>query len=341
VGNSTSITSQTGIGTKFVVDTSPTLVTPNIGTPSAGVLTNVTGLPLTTGVTGTLPIANGGTGVTTATQNYVFAGPATGGVAGAPSFRALTSADLPASLTANSVANSITFANSGGAAANTTYNGNAAKIIDYSTVGASPTAGSSSLTTVGTIASGTWNGTAIAGQYGGTGVANTGKTITLGGNLSTSGAYNTTLTTTANTSLTLPATGTLATLDGTETLTNKTLTSPTITGTGTITAKNYVTTLNTPSTGATTAIDLSTGNFFKFTLTANTTLSISNSPSIGTYILEIIQPASGSTYTVTFPGGWKWSGGSAPTITATNAKTDIITIVYDGSNYFASAVQNF
>ena len=58
----------TGSG-NVVRATSPTLVSPVLGTPASGIATNLTGLPLTTGVTGTLPVANGGTGSTT--KNFV------------------------------------------------------------------------------------------------------------------------------------------------------------------------------------------------------------------------------------------------------------------------------
>jgi hypothetical protein len=70
------VTDETGSGA-LVFATSPTLVTPVLGTPASGTLTNCTGLPLTTGVTGTLPIANGGTGQTAQTAAFDALAPTT------------------------------------------------------------------------------------------------------------------------------------------------------------------------------------------------------------------------------------------------------------------------
>jgi hypothetical protein len=129
--------------------------------------------------------------------------------------------------------------------------------------------GQTSITTLGTIVAGTWQGSIVGPTYGGTGVNNGTKTITLGGNFTHTGAHTLGLTTTANTSVTLPTTGTLATLDGTETFTNKTLTSPTISG-GSI---------NNATIGATTA---STGAFTTLTSNDATTFTASTASSSST-----------------------------------------------------------
>lgn len=61
---------QSGITKKLtntLLFTNATMTTPNLGTPSAGTLTNCTGLPIDAGTTGTLTVARGGTGSTTST----------------------------------------------------------------------------------------------------------------------------------------------------------------------------------------------------------------------------------------------------------------------------------
>jgi hypothetical protein len=88
------------------------------------------------------------------------------------------------------------------------YKINNVSVLNSTTLGSSVV--TSSLTSVGTIGTGTWQGTIIAGTYGGTGVNNGTKTITLGGNLVTNGAFTLQLTATNNTNVTLPTSGTLA-----------------------------------------------------------------------------------------------------------------------------------
>lgn len=110
---------------------------------------------------------------------------------------------------------------------------------------------------------------------------------------------------------------------------------------GDLLAKRYVKTQQATisPTGSSLGIDLSQGEIIPITLGANiTTLTLTN-PLIGSYILKITQDATGGR-TITWPASIKWPGGTAPTLSAAS-KTDIITLIYDGTNYYGSYQLNY
>ena len=81
----------------------------------------------------------------------------------------------------------------------------------------------------------------------------------------------------------------------------------------------------TSSSNATT-VNCEAGNAFSHTLTENTTFTFSNPPASGTaysFSIEIIQDASASGFTVTFPASVDWPSATAPTLTATASAKDL------------------
>ena len=199
--------------------------------------------------------------------------------------------------------------------------------------------GGTSIVTLGTVATGTWNASLIAGQYGGTGVANTGKTITLGGNLTTSGAFASTFTMSAATTVTFPTTGTLATLAGSESLTNKKL--------GSLTTNGLVTTSGADGTLSVTTLGTGVATFLSTPSSANLISAISDETGSGVLVfatsptlvtptlgaatatsinkVAITAPATSATLTIadgttiSTAGNFTTSGAFAMTLTATAA----------------------
>ena len=93
------------------------------------------------------------------------------------------------------------------------------------------------------------------------------------------------------------------------------------------------------ASGGTVNVSFASGNIIDMTLTASTTLTLS-AHVVGTYIFELTQGGSGS-YTITWPASVKWSGGTAPTLTTTVGKTDIVTLFHDGTNFYGTYSLNY
>lgn len=88
-------------------------------------------------------------------------------------------------------------------------------------------------------------------------------------------------------------------------------------------------------------LDLNEGNVFTHDLTANvTTVTINNIPGNNAAVgLTILIEADGTARTIAWPAAFKWPGGTAPTITGTNGKTDIfVAFTYDGGTTFMAFV---
>jgi hypothetical protein len=94
----------------------------------------------------------------------------------------------------------------------------------------------------------------------------------------------------------------------------------------------------TSSSNATT-VNCENANSFSHTLTENTTFTFSNPPASGTsytFSIEIIQDASASGFTVTWPSSVDWPAATAPTLTATASAKDIFVFTTrdGGTNWY-------
>lgn len=147
-------------------------------------------------------------------------------------------------------------------------------------------------------------GAPLSPAAGGTGVSNlSGSTITLGGSLTFSGAHTTAFTVSNNTSVTLPTTGTLATLAGAETLTNKTIT--TFGGAFTFNPANASATLSPTGSGTVTINPATSGTMDNVAIGATTpspgiftTLGLKGS---GSGLVTVQPQAAAGTYNFNLP----------------------------------------
>lgn len=99
------------------------------------------------------------------------------------------------------------------------------------------------------------------------------------------------------------------------------------------TGVGYIDRVSNGNFSASTDLDLATGNTQAGVLANANTIFVFLNPIAGAfYTLELKQDATGGR-TVTWPSSVKWPGGTAPTLTTTAGRTDIISLYYNGTNF--------
>jgi hypothetical protein len=137
--------------------------------------------------------------------------------------------------------------------------------------------------------------------------------------------------TSAFTAVTAPSGAIVGTTD-TQTLSAKTLTNPTVT--------NYVETPYSANSSTAITLDLTNGTVQIITLTGNATITMPTATSGKSFVMMLKQDGTGSR-TVTW-STVKWAGGTAPTITSTASRLDLLSFFADGTNWYGVVVaQNY
>lgn len=188
-------------------------------------------------------------------------------------------------------------------------------------------------------------GAATATSINGLIISTTTGTFTLTNGKTLSVSNTLTLAGTDGTTLTFQGTDTYVGRATTDTLTNKTLTSPSI-ATPTVTSQwnfgahtAYFTETDTGNSGTAKTVDWGASNKQKSTLTGNVTYTFTAPSGPASLILKVLTGA--GSFTATWPAAVKWAAGTAPTITTTASRMDLICFYYDGTNYWGTYSQNY
>jgi hypothetical protein len=198
--------------------------------------------------------------------------------------------------------------------------------------------GQASITTLGTITTGTWNGTVVGSTYGGTGVNNGASTITLGGSLTTAGAFASTFTMTAATNVTFPTTGTLLTSAG---LADYAVLNATNSFAFNIQDEMQIQSYSETSTasgamGATETFDLDSGNVFTATADADVVITFANPAAAGQCSSISLILTNGGAHAITWPASVDWPASTAPTLTAAGVDLLVFTTVDAGTTWYGA-----